>query len=99
MNDRRYRQIFRSKALFYQHFSQLMGRQCLYLRENSPEVFADWISKRPLIVAKPNYGTQGHGLEFVDTTKHPTVDIYASLLRKGQDIIEEPIEQHAALQM
>ena len=41
MNDRRYRQIFRSKALFYKHFGQLMGRQCLYLRESSPEVFAE----------------------------------------------------------
>lgn len=98
MNERQYRKIFRSKALFLKHFSQLMGRQSLYLRENSLQAFKNWISRRPLIVAKPNYGAQGHGVEFIDTTTRQPADLYACLLRKGQDILEEPIIQHPALQ-
>ncbi|MHB1355645.1 MAG: sugar-transfer associated ATP-grasp domain-containing protein [Anaerolineae bacterium] len=98
MNARRHRRIFRSKALFLQHFNQLMGRQSLYLSDSSLQVFTTWISQHPLIVAKPNYGTQGHGFEFIDTADRQPSDLYACLLRKGQDIIEEPIVQHPALQ-
>ena len=100
MNDRQRWDIFRSKALFYQHFGQLMGRQCLYLQESTPEAFAfaDWIAERPLVVAKPNYGARGRSVAFVDTTRVRPEEIFATLLRKGQDFIEEPIRQHEALQ-
>lgn len=98
MNDRRYKKLFRSKALFYKHFGQLMGRQCLYLRECAPEAFAEWISTRPLVVVKPNCGMQGIGIEFVDTTIRRPEELYITLLQKGQDFVEEPIKQHESLQ-
>ena len=98
MNDRRHIAVFRSKALFYKRFHNLMGRKSLFLRETSPTTFADWISERPLVVIKPDKGSGGHGIEFVDTTKRQPAEIYATLLRKGQDIIEEPIRQHEALE-
>ncbi|MHB1355642.1 MAG: sugar-transfer associated ATP-grasp domain-containing protein [Anaerolineae bacterium] len=98
MNDRRYRQIFRSKALFYRHFSQYMGRSSIYLRENSPETFAGWISTRPVVVVKPNLGARGNGVEFIDTTKREPQELYWSLLHNGQDVMEEAIIQHDALQ-
>jgi hypothetical protein len=98
MNERRHRRIFRSKALFLQHFSHLMGRESLYLRDSSLDVFTDWLLQRPIIVAKPSNGTQGHGFEFIDTKNRQPAELYACLLRKGQDIVEEPIVQHPALQ-
>ena len=97
-NDSRYRQIFCSKALFYKHFGQLMGRQCIYLREITPEGFADWVSERPIVVAKPCFGARGMGIEFVDNVKLRPEELYAALLRNGQDVLEEPIRQHEALQ-
>ncbi|MHB1355644.1 MAG: sugar-transfer associated ATP-grasp domain-containing protein [Anaerolineae bacterium] len=98
MNDRKRIAIFRSKARFYKHFGSLMGRQSLFLKECSKTQFGEWIKKRPAIVVKPDYGSSGYGIEFVDTTRIDPTVLYTTLLRKGQDIVEEPIVQHEALQ-
>lgn len=98
MNDRRYRQIFRSKALFYRHFNPYMGRSSIYLRENSPETLAGWISTRPVVVVKPSLGARGIGVEFIDTTNREPQELYKALLHNGQDVMEEAIIQHNALQ-
>ncbi|MHB1355646.1 MAG: sugar-transfer associated ATP-grasp domain-containing protein [Anaerolineae bacterium] len=94
MNDRQAREVFRSKARFYQHFGHLMGRECLYLRDSSREVFSDWVANRPLIVAKPNFGARGRGVAFIDTAGKNPDELYSQLLRNRQDFVEEPIKQH-----
>jgi hypothetical protein len=98
MNDSKYRQIFRSKALFYKHFSQYMDRSSLYLREVTPDVFAGWLSERPVVIAKPSLGARGSGVEYIDAARRDPRALYKALLRNGQDIVEEPIIQHDTLQ-
>ncbi|MHB1355643.1 MAG: sugar-transfer associated ATP-grasp domain-containing protein [Anaerolineae bacterium] len=97
MNHKQYKNRFRDKSAFYKHFNQWMGRQCLFLRECTAEEFTRWISTRPLVVAKPHAGGQGIGVEFVDTTTRAPQELYSTLLHKGQDFIEEPIQQHDSL--
>lgn len=97
LNSRNGREIFRSKARFCQHFGHMMGRECLYLGERSQEEFAGWVADRPLIVAKPNFGTRGHGIGFIDTSSRQPDALYSQLVRNRQDFVEEPIKQHYAL--
>lgn len=97
MNDRQYSKLIRSKSFLYKHFGHLMGRQCLFLRECTSGTFEKWIATRPMVVAKPHAGGQGIGVEFVDTTTRVPQEIYSTLLHKGQDFVEEPIQQHDSL--
>jgi len=98
LNNKSYRSLFRSKALFLESFGKLLGRDCLNLQRVSDNEFASWVSDHSVFVAKPSLGAQGHGVRFVDSDKLHPQDLLRTLLEQGLDIVEEPIIQHKALQ-
>lgn len=86
---------FRDKAKFNQIFSKYIRRDYLYLNHHDFEKFDEWIIGRDCIVAKPNKGVAGRGIEKIYVGDYSTAKgLYDHLISKGLNLIEECIVQH-----
>lgn len=101
MNDlRARREIFGRKTHFYQRFDSYLGRAWLKLANASADDLLEFVSERGVVVAKPDVGLGGHGIEIVRLEDFDTHAAFVDYLRsesKGFGVIEELLVQHADL--
>jgi len=98
MNDKKYIDIFRNKRRFNEVFHQYIGREYQYIVGADEQKLIDWLSRRSNIIAKPNYGTTGKGIEKIDVTKwEKKADLIKYLLDKNLYLIEDCVQQHESM--
>lgn len=97
-NDKKHIDIFRNKRRFNEVFKQYIGREYHFLDENDEEKLIEWISKKKYIIAKPNYGVSGVGIEKIDITEWENKsDIINYLKSKRLYLVEDCVQQHESM--
>lgn len=95
MNDKKYTKIFRNKRKFNEVFQQYLGREYRFIDKTNDEELIEWLSNRRYIIAKPNYGVSGVGIEKIDTSEWKNKADLAKYLRdKHLHLIEDCVQQH-----
>lgn len=97
MNDSAYLELFERKNLFYERFSEFLGREVLDLSKASREDVLRFIQGKNALVAKPSVGECGKGIELLRPEDFDDSDaLYAYLTNpgKGFGVLEERIIQH-----
>ena len=97
MNDQEKIDNFSNKAKFNKIFKEFMHRDYLFLDDNcTMDLFCNWVSDKKCIIAKPNTGVAGRGIEkiYVNNYRNNLDRLYSYLKEKKLDLIEECIEQH-----
>ncbi len=97
MNDRSYYHVFNDKVEFLDTYHDYIKRDYLDLRRSGYEEFEAFAKKHPVFMGKPVDGQCGYGIEVVDSTDKELKDVYDELLRKGQVLCEERIQQNEEL--
>lgn len=83
-----------NKNEFNKVFNQFLKRDWLYLPNASRQDFYKWIKNQKIIIAKPNNGSGGKGIEKINTNDFPSSDhLYQYLNEHKLSLIEEVIEQ------
>lgn len=98
LNQRRHYEDFNNKHLFHARYAPLMRRETLDLTEASPEAVRSFFQRHPIFFAKRGRGCGGQGVHRLccaDAGKG--MARLTELLRDGETILEEPIDQHPAL--
>ena len=98
LNQRRHYEDFNNKHRFHARYAPLMRRETLDLTEASPEAVRSFFQRHPIFFAKRGRGCGGQGVHrrcCADAGKG--MARLTELLRDGETILEEPIDQHPAL--
>lgn len=96
MNDKKKREIFRNKAKFNATFGRFIRREFLFLHDCTVDKFCNWVRDKDWIIAKPNEGVAGRGIEKIDVKNYKNLnELYSYLKDNELDLIEDCIEQHA----
>lgn len=94
-NNPEYIHFFEDKAEFNKKFASFIHRESIDLKHASEEDFAQFISRHPVIIAKPADGICGCGVlktslsDFVDAK-----DMYQFLMESKRTLVEQVIDQH-----
>ena len=83
------------KRRFAREYADLLGRETIDLRDVDDAQLAAFLSRHPLVLAKPNEGHGGGGIELHEVG--PDVDparFRAEVTAQGQTVLDEFIVQH-----
>ena len=95
LNDKEYIKFFRDKKRFNEKFQKYIGREFKLINEVDNTSLKEWLLKRDIIMAKPNYGVSGKGIERIKIKDWPDIDDLISHLRlKKLELLEDCIIQH-----
>ncbi|MFI8632033.1 sugar-transfer associated ATP-grasp domain-containing protein [Microbacterium sp. NPDC077663] len=86
------------KRRFAREYADLLGRETIDVRDVDDAQLAAFLSRHPRVLAKPNEGHGGGGIELHEVT--PDVDaarFRAEATAKGQTVLDEFIVQHPAM--
>ncbi|NLL04834.1 MAG: hypothetical protein GX270_03400 [Clostridiaceae bacterium] len=98
MNDKEYIEIFRNKRKFNEVFQKFIGREYKFIDETGDHELICWLSGKKYLIAKPNYGVSGVGIEKIDISKWKNkADIVKYLRSKNLNLIEECVQQHESI--
>ena len=89
--------IFDDKSQFYAHFSDFMGRDWRDLAKTSDEDLAAYLEGHEYVIAKPNDGECGHGIEKIRLADFASLDEAVAYLRqpeKNFGVVEDLLIQH-----
>ena len=89
--------IFDDKSQFYAHFSDFMGRDWRDLAKVSDGDLAAYLEGHEYVIAKPNDGECGHGIEKIHLADFATLDEAVAYLRqpeKNFGVVEDLLIQH-----
>jgi len=95
-NDKNYWYIFNDKFTFNKMFSKYLNRDIINLNESTLEDFTEFVQNKDFIIAKPNCGEGGKGIELIKVTKD-IKKIYNNLKNNNICLVEEVISQHKDL--
>ena len=87
--------IYRDKTVFFTHFKDFIKRDWINLKESTTEDFKHFCESRESIFVKTpcSFGGQGIG-EILLTADTDIEALYDNLIKAGQTLVEEKIEQH-----
>lgn len=95
LNDSAYYHIFDNKSEFYTQFSAYLGRQWLNYSSASQEEFQRFMERRERIMAKPEAGSGGIGVEKLEKASfHDLPQMYQWLKEHEIGVIEDVLIQH-----
>lgn len=95
LNDPGYHHIFDNKSEFYARFSSSLGRQWLNFSSASQEDFRRFMEPRETIMAKPEAGSGGIGVEKLSKAMFQDLShMYRELKDRGAGVIEDVLLQH-----
>ena len=97
MNDPAYTEVFDEKNIFYKNFSEFLGRKFLDLGDASKEEVADFVQGKEYVIAKPNNGECGEGIEKIALSRFASAEEAAEYLKdpvKNFGVVEELLIQH-----
>lgn len=94
-NDKNYRHLFQNKIEFNKIFKEYLKRDFISLKEATEKDFIEFFKKYKKICAKPVDQSCGEGIIFLEYKQNLNFkEIYQSLRRNKQYLIEEYIKQH-----
>lgn len=100
LNDKKYIHNFRNKAEFNEIFGEFIKRDFLFLDTCILNDFIEWVNDKEYIMAKPNDGVAGRGIEKICVKDYNTPnDLYNYLIKKKLNLVEECIQQHPKMNM
>lgn len=88
-NNPNYIKYFNEKIAFNKVFNNYLNRDWFELNDNNEKEFKKFCKKHSTIVVKPNSESCGKGIEIIDTKDKNITDLYKTLLKNGQILIEE----------
>lgn len=95
MNDKSEIYNFTNKAKFNEVFRRFIKRDFIFLEENTLEDFINWIADKTYIIAKPNDGVAGKGIEKICISEYSNIgELYKHLKMNNLNLIEDFIQQH-----
>lgn len=100
MNNPEYADYFDKKDIFYENFSDYIGRGFLVLKKATKEDVIKFVEGKEYIIAKPRDGECGHGIEKIkiaDFTSKEALADYVFNPEKKFDVIEDLLIQHEKL--
>ena len=100
MNDIRAVSLFADKEKTYRLLKDYYGRECLAVKGKADYGrFQAFAERHPVFVKKPAVSEKGCAVEKVDLSSgaEPERRVFDSLVRKGKQILEEPIVQSGEL--
>ena len=98
LNDIAFKNNFSDKVAFNRRFAKYVGREWLDVRETTPAQLADFVRKHGAVMLKDPINLGGYGLEKQDASSIEDYEAFhAQLLRSGQVLVEEFVEQHPDL--
>lgn len=92
-NNKDYFHLFNDKAEFNKIFAEYLNRDWLDLEKTSLEQFKEFFEKNPKIIAKPNDGEGGKGID-VYSISDGIESVYNTIKQKKQFLVEAYVEQH-----
>ena len=97
-NNPEYRDIFNYKDLFYQEYSEFIGREWLKIDKTSKDDLTNFVKNKNFIIAKNTYGGGGKQVFKINITNFKTTDeLLNYLLNKNINIVEDLIIQHSKI--
>ena len=97
LNDLDYIKYFEDKAIFNEKFDKYLKREWLYFGENDFEKFAEFISDKDKIIAKPLDECCGRGIDIYHMKDHEPKALFDLLIANKAYLIEEVVEQHETM--
>lgn len=100
LNDPEYEHIFDCKNELDQHFRDFLHRDFLDVQNASFEDFSKFIEGKDTVVAKPNGGFGGHGIEFLTKKDFPNPELlydYVKAPERHFGVLEGMLVQHEAM--
>lgn len=94
LNNAKWIYCFRNKANFNEIFQEFIRRDFIFLKNCTVDRFIEWIKDKECIMAKPNEGVAGRGIEKICVKNHNLHELYLYLKRKKLELIEDFIKQH-----
>ena len=97
INDPVDAEIFDDKSRFYAHFSDYLRRGWLDLAKATDVELAAFLGDREYVIAKPNDGECGKGIEKIHLTDFASVDDAVTYLREPErnfGVVEDLLVQH-----
>ena len=97
MNSREHSDVFNLKNQFYAVFADLLGRAFLDLGKCTDEELGAFLLRRPEIIAKPNGGECGAGIEKLTKVDFAAMEDAVRYLRdpaKNFGVVEDVLYQH-----
>lgn len=94
LNDLEYIKYFEDKAIFNEKFDKYLKREWLYFGENDYEKFAEFISDKDKIIAKPLDECCGRGIDIYYMKDYEPKALFDLLIANKAYLIEEVVEQH-----
>lgn len=94
-NNKKYIHLLLNKADFNRHFSQVVKRDWLLVRDSNFEQFSDFLNTHDICFVKPVNGMQGTGVARIVSSEYVgrEKDLYNDLLTKNM-LIENAIVAH-----
>lgn len=93
LNDLNYIKYFEDKAVFNEKFDKYLKREWLYFGENDFEKFAEFISDKDKIIAKPLDECCGRGIDIYYMKDYEPKALFDLLIANKAYLIEEVVEQ------
>lgn len=97
LNSPKVRDLLNDKTMLYKRCPELLGRECLILKEATEKEKIDFIKRHKRFVGKRNYGCFGLQFSSYDTEKMTTDEIIKGIEENKQVLLEEYIVQHEAV--
>lgn len=100
LNDSAYTHIFNEKNEFYAYFKDFLGRDFLDLGKCGDEDIKKFIEGKTHIIAKPNEGECGKGIEKIKLGRFQSADECVAYIRDPErrfGVIEDVVVQHEKL--
>ena len=93
-NDQSQIYKFEDKVEFNKIFDKYLNREWLYLSEASLEDFKKYIKGKTEIIVKPIDSSCGTGIEIIDPRKKDAKELYDTLIKNGQLLVEDVVKQN-----
>ncbi len=97
LNRANIRDLFDDKTVLYNRCPELLGRECLIIKEHSDEEILEFIRKQKKIVGKRNYGSKGERFGVYTVEEGTPEQILIAIKEHKQVLLEGYIEQHSEL--
>ena len=88
---------FENKVKFNTLFKDYIGRRWVFLKDISAADFAEFVSDKQAVMAKPMDALCGHGVEKINLAGVDSTELYDRLTQSGQLLVEEYITQHSEI--
>lgn len=100
MNDQIKVKIFDDKSSFYHNFAKFLRRDFLELAKVSEEEVEAFVTGKDILIAKPDDGECGEGIEKIHADQFESPKALAAYLKdpkKGFGVVEELLVQHSEM--